>query len=133
LSDRVGRLRCIIAGFAGYAIVYAGFALVTRSGSVWFLFALYGIPYALTEGLTRAYVVDLVPEAVRATAIGSYTFVLGLAALPASTLAGVLWDSVNHGFPFWVSAALMITAAIGLAVAPGLPRSPSSPAVSSAA
>jgi MFS family permease len=97
---------------------------------VWFLFAAYGIPYALTEGLTRAYVVDLVPAEIRATAIGSYTFVLGIAALPASTMAGLLWDSVGHAAPFWVSAVLMMAAAVGLALAPGLPRRP---AVSSAA
>jgi MFS family permease len=110
-SDRVGRRRTILAGFALYALVYTGFALATRSWAAWLLFAAYGVPYALTEGMTRAFVVDLVPDSLRGTALGAYTFLLGLAALPSSALAGVLWDTVSHGAPFVLSAALMSTAA----------------------
>ncbi len=113
-SDEVGRRRVIIAGFLLYAIVYAGFALASTAWMPWVLFALYGVPYALTEGMTRAFVVDLVPEEVRATAIGGFTFVLGLAALPSSTMAGLLWDHVSHAAPFAVSAVLMATAAVAM-------------------
>lgn len=116
LSDRIGRKVVLAVGFAGYALVYLGFALAHGPISVWFLFALYGVPYAMTEGLARAYVVDLVPAASRATAVGGYTFVLGLAALPASTAAGLLWDHVSHSIPFAVSAVLMVAAAIWLAL-----------------
>ena len=116
LSDRIGRKRVLAAGFAGYALVYAGFALARGAVSPWLLFALYGVPYAMTEGLARAYVVDLVPAEARATAVGGYTFVLGLAALPASLAAGLLWDGVSHSAPFAVSAVLMAAAAMWLAM-----------------
>lgn len=116
LSDRVGRRWILAAGFAGYALVYAGFAMAHGAASPWLLFALYGVPYAMTEGLARAYVMDLVPADVRATAVGGYTFVLGLAALPASAGAGLLWDHVSHPFPFVVSAVLMALAAAWVAV-----------------
>jgi MFS family permease len=118
LSDRVGRRALLAAGFGGYALVYAGFALARAPQDVWLLFALYGVPYAMTEGMARAYVCDLVPAGVRATALGGYTFVLGLAALPASAAAGVLWDAVGHAAPFAVSAALMAAAAVLLAAVP---------------
>lgn len=114
-SDRVGRRRVLIAGFAGYALVYAGFALARHPWAPWALFLAYGVPYALTEGLARAFVVDLVPEDIRATAIGTYTFLLGLATLLSSTLAGILWDTVSHAAPFAFSAALMAGAALALA------------------
>lgn len=120
-SDRVGRRRVLAAGFGLYAAVYAGFAV--GAGGAWgaaALFAAYGIPYAMVEGLSRAFVVDLVGEDCRATAIGGYTFALGLAALPASALAGLLWDAVSPAAPFWLSAALMGLAAAGLAAAPAL-------------
>lgn len=117
LSDRVGRRPVLAVGFAGYAVVYLGFAIARGSASPWLLFAAYGVPYALTEGLTRAFVVDLVPSRLRATAVGGYTFVLGLAALPASTVAGILWDRVSHSAPFLLSAGLMGTAAAGLLLA----------------
>ncbi len=114
-SDRVGRHRVLVAGFAGYALVYAGFAAARHAWAPWLLFVAYGVPYALTEGMARAFVVDLVPEPVRATAIGAYTFLLGLATLLSSTLAGVLWDVVGPAAPFAVSAALMAFAAAALA------------------
>ncbi|HEX9092586.1 MAG TPA: MFS transporter, partial [Coriobacteriia bacterium] len=120
LSDRVGRRAILVAGLALYAVVYALFGL---GGSVWtaaVLFLAYGVPYAMVEGMSRAYVVDLVGRHERATAVGGYTFVLGLAALPASAVAGLLWDTVGHGAPFLLSAVLMALAAAGLAVAPSL-------------
>jgi len=120
LSDRVGRRRLIVFGFAGYALVYAGFALAGHPASIWFLFALYGVPYAATEGMTRAFVVDLVPAPLRATALGGYTFAIGIAALPASLMAGVLWDRFTPSTPFVVSAVLMLVAAVAMALAPAL-------------
>ena len=116
-SDRVGRRRLLIFGFAGYALVYLGFALTQSAAAPWLLFALYGIPYAATEGMTRAYVCDLAGPERRGTVLGAYTFVLGLAALPSSALAGVLWDTVSHSAPFLLSAVLMGGAATALVVA----------------
>jgi len=116
LSDRIGRKKLLSVGFVLYGAVYAGFALAGAPLSVWLLFAAYGIPYAMTEGMTRAYVVDLVGCDVRATAVGGYTFVLGLAALPSSAVAGLLWDTVSHAAPFALSAGLMVVAGIALAL-----------------
>ncbi len=116
-SDRVGRRRLVVFGFAGYALVYLGFALARSAVAPWLLFAAYGIPYAATEGMTRAYVVDLAGPERRATVLGAYTFVLGIAALPASTMAGVLWDRVSHAAPFYLSAALMGVSAMLLLAA----------------
>ncbi|HEY5548519.1 MAG TPA: MFS transporter [Coriobacteriia bacterium] len=114
LSDRFGRRRLVMFGFAGYALVYTGFALAVHPTSIWLLFALYGAPYAATEGMTRAYVIDLVPRELRATAIGAYTFAIGLAALPASIAAGLLWDVVSPTAPFVLSAVLMSIAALAM-------------------
>jgi MFS family permease len=116
-SDRVGRRRMLVFGFSGYALVYLGFALAHSPLTPWLLFALYGIPYAATEGMTRAYVVDLAGPDRCGTALGGYTFVLGLAALPSSALAGLLWDTMSHAAPFAVSAGLMGTSALVLVTA----------------
>lgn len=127
-SDRIGRRRMLIVGFAGYAVVYAGFALAASPAAAWLLFGLYGIPYAATEGMTRAYVVDLAGEDRRGTVLGAYTFVLGIATLLSSTIAGLLWDSVSHAAPFWVSSTLMAASALSLWVAgPWLGRTRATP------
>lgn len=116
-SDRIGRRRMLVFGFAGYALVYLGFGLARSAALPWLLFGGYGVAYAATEGMTRAYVVDLAGSERRATVLGAYTFVLGLAALPASTMAGLLWDAVGHSAPFFVSAGLMAVAAVALLAA----------------
>lgn len=121
LSDRIGRRPILAAGFLGYALVYAGFALAGAPSAAWLLFALYGLPYAATEGMARAFVCDLVPADVRATAVGGYTFALGLAALPASAVAGLLWDTVGHAAPFALSAALMTLAGALMFLVPAPP------------
>lgn len=118
-SDSVGRRRVVAVGFAGCAFVYLGFAIAHTPVAPWGLFALYGIPYAATEGMTRAYVVDLAGPEKRATVLGAYTFVLGIAALPSSTLAGLLWDHVSHAAPFWLSAVLMGVSAMAMVVLGG--------------
>ncbi|MRR12916.1 MFS transporter, partial [bacterium] len=118
-SDRVGRRRMLVFGFAGYALVYLGFALARTAVAPWLLFAAYGVPYAATEGMTRAYVCDLAGDTRRGTVLGAYTFVLGLAALPSSMLAGVLWDALSPSAPFALSAGLMMLSALALLAAGG--------------
>ncbi|MEW5935302.1 MAG: hypothetical protein AB1816_17130, partial [Bacillota bacterium] len=48
----------------------------------------------------KAYLGELAPEAMRGAVYGAFNAVVGFAALPASLLAGVLWDRVGHGAPF---------------------------------
>lgn len=124
LSDRVGRRRLLTAGWGLYALVYLGFALARTGGQAWALMAVYGVYYGVAEGAARALVADLVPAERRGTAYGVFHAAVGLAALPASLLAGVLWQGafgwmgLGAGAPFGVGAALALLAALGLAAMP---------------
>jgi MFS family permease len=117
LSDRVGRRKLIVAGWLVYALIYLGFALATSTTHAWLLMTAYGLYYGLTEGVAKAYVADLVPAADRGTAYGVFNAAVGLAALPASLVAGVLWQGVGRwtGFgpsaPFYFGASLAVAAA----------------------
>ena len=95
LSDRIPRRRLIVAGWLIYAGVYVGFAFADAPGWLWLLYGAYGIYYALTEGVAKAIVADLVPAERRGAAYGAYHAAVGLTALPASVLAGVLWQGVG--------------------------------------
>jgi MFS family permease len=122
LSDRVGRGRVLVAGWLLYAVVRLGFALVDESAQVVALFVAYGACHALTAGAGRALIADLVPRERRGTAYGSYYAVLGLLDLPASVIAGVLWQGVGPwagfgpGAPFLFGAATAGLAALLLAL-----------------
>jgi MFS family permease len=114
LSDKLGRRRVIIVGWFIYALVYLGFALATNLWSVWLLFAGYGIYQGVVEGVARAFVADLVAEPRRGTAYGLYHGVVGLLALPASLIAGWLWEIASPAAPFYLGAGLAFISAIGL-------------------
>ncbi|HZP84177.1 MAG TPA: MFS transporter [Chthonomonadaceae bacterium] len=104
LSDRIGRKPLIITGYLVFALVYLGFALAHTKATVWALFLLYGGYYTLTQGVQRAFAADLSDPAQRATQIGAYHTLVGLALLPASLLAGFLFD-LAPALPFFVGAA----------------------------
>ena len=114
LSDKIGRRRLIILGWLVYAAVYVGFAVANAPWHVWVLFAAYGVYYALVEGVSRAFVTDLVPREKRGTAFGWYYGVLSIALLPASLIAGWIWDKINPASAFYFGAILSCLAALGV-------------------
>jgi MFS family permease len=115
LSDRVGRKPLIVAGWLVYAVVYLLFGHATAQWHVWGLFLVYGLYFGLTEGVEKAMVADLVPASRRGTAFGWYNFAIGLGALPASLMFGLVWDRVSPVAAFTLGAALAILASVGLA------------------
>jgi len=116
LSDRLGRRRVIAMGWGVYALVYLGFALATNLWQVWLLFAAYGIYYGVVDGVARAFVADLVPAERRGTAYGLYHGVVGLTLLPASLIAGWLWQAYSPSAPFFFGAGLACAATISMMV-----------------
>ena len=92
LSDEIGRKRVLGYGFLTMAFLLFGFAFATQTWQAWLLFAAYGLVMAITESVPRAFVSDLVAPAVRGTAYGIYYTLIGVTALPASAIAGWLWD-----------------------------------------
>jgi MFS family permease len=81
---------------------------------VWLLFAGYGLYYGIVEGVARAFVADMVPAEKRGTAYGLYHGVVGVALLPASLIAGWLWQAVSPAAPFYLGAALAFVAMLGM-------------------
>lgn len=115
LSDRVGRKRLILAGWLVYGLIYLGFAAMTKAWQAWALYALYGVYYATFEGTAKAFVADLVPAEKRGTAYGIYNAAVGLVALPASLLAGIVWQGIGTWPGFGPSAPFVLGAALALA------------------
>ena len=115
LSDRVGRRRLIVGGWLAYGLIYLGFALAGTAWQVWALYALYGLYYGMAEGAGKALVADLVRPEQRGTAYGVYNAAVGLAAFPASLIAGLLWQGVGGWQGFGPSAPFLFGAGLALA------------------
>ncbi|MCL4458786.1 MAG: MFS transporter [Chloroflexi bacterium] len=110
LSDRLGRKRLIVLGWTAYALIYFGFAVAAAAWHIWLLYVLYGLYYGTTQGAAKAFVADVVVPAQRGTAYGLYHAAVGVAALPASIIAGLLWQMINPQATFLFGAGLALLA-----------------------
>jgi MFS family permease len=91
LADKIGLKKVFLAGLFVFAIVYAGFAVNNNLIIFFILFFLYGLYAAATEGISKAWVSNIVNKDETATAIGTYTGLQSICALLASSLTGFLW------------------------------------------
>ncbi len=113
LSDRLGRVRLILAGWAVYGLFYL---LLGLNGFhallLWPLFAFYGLFLAATEGAEKALVADLAPREQLGTAYGWFNLTAGAMLLPASLIFGWLWQGVSVEAAFAFSAGCALAAAL---------------------
>lgn len=116
LSDRVGRRPLILGGWGVYAVVYLGFALASAQWHAWALFLVYGLYFGMTEGTEKALVADLAPSTRRGAAFGWFNLVIGIGALPASVLFGLVWDAAGAPTAFAMGAGIAATAAVLFAI-----------------
>lgn len=121
LSDRIGRRGVIISGWGVYTLAYIGFGLATTELQIWLLFAWYGLFYGMTEGVEKAYLSDLAQPEERGGAFGWYNFAVGVGALPASLLFGLIWQKSSPQTAFAFGAGLACLAAILLLAFPPRP------------
>jgi MFS family permease len=112
LSDKIGKEKILVAGFLIYAIVYYGFGVTGSVSTIVVLFALYGLYSAATDGIQKAFISDIIDNNKQGTGLGIYNALLGITLLPASLIAGLLYDKVNSHIPFYFGAATAIISAI---------------------
>ena len=111
LSDSIGRRIMLMAAYTVFGLTLAGFAVASNSSMFYILFLLYGVHYGMIEAMQGAYISDLVREEHRASALGLFQGLWGLCLLPASVIAGLLWDHVAPWAPF-VYGATVVTIAV---------------------
>jgi len=116
LSDKIGKEKVLVTGFLIYAFVYFGFGISTNIGAIVALFALYGLYSAATDGIQKAFISDIIDKNKKGTGLGIYNALLGLTLLPASIIAGFLYDHVNSRIPFYFGASTSVLAAILLVI-----------------
>jgi MFS family permease len=115
-SDRFGRRRALVPGYALYGLVYLGFALFTDKTALIILFVVYGAYTALISGAERAFIAESAPPEFRGTVLGVYGMLQGIGLLLSSIIAGLLWDSIGSAAPFWFGGVLGLLSAAAITV-----------------
>ena len=116
LSDRIGRYGLMGSGLAVLVVADLVFALWSSVTGAFVGAALWGVHMGLTQGLLSALVADTAPDHLRGTAFGVFNLVGGVAALLASLVAGVLWDTIGPGATFLLGAVFAAAALAGLGI-----------------
>lgn len=115
-SDKVGRKRLLVSGYAVFALVYLGFAVANNRMFMIMLFVLYGIYTAMIAGVERAFIAEISPKELKGTMLGLHSTIVGIALFPASAIAGALWTAFGAAIPFLFGAGLSLAAAIILLI-----------------
>jgi len=110
LADKVGRKAVLILAYAFWGVACLGFIYVSSLVSVALVFVVYGLHKGALEPVQRTFVSELAPTDYRASVLGTFQMVVGLCALPASLIAGVLWLSLGRLTPFYFSLSITIPA-----------------------
>jgi len=111
ISDKIGPRKVLLAGFLLFSAVYFFFGLIHSSLFLWLLFPVYGLYMALTEGVGKAYISNLVPPEKTGTAFGVYHTIIGLTTFFASLFAGLLWTYIGVSAPFIFGSIMAVISA----------------------
>jgi len=112
ISDKIGPKKVLFSGFLLFSVIYLFFGLTNVSFILWLLFPFYGIYMALTEGIGKAYISNLVPQEKAGTAFGVYQTTIGLCTFFASLIAGLLWTYIGVSAPFIFGSVMAVISAL---------------------
>ncbi|MDR1754864.1 MAG: MFS transporter [Eubacterium sp.] len=116
LSDKIGRKNLLVPGYLVFALCYTGFAFAKTESAIIAVFVIYGVYTALITGVERAFIAEISPTDLKGTMLGLHSSVTGIALLPASVTAGLLWNALGSEAPFLFGAGLSMIAALILII-----------------
>ena len=111
-SDEIGRKKLLVLGYLVFSIVYSGFAFASNKETIFVMFMLYGFYTAIITAVERAFISEIAHLEIRGTVLGLHSTLSGIALLPASVIAGFLWENFGVQMPFLFGASTAIIAAI---------------------
>ena len=111
-SDRIGRKRLLVGGYLVFSLVYFGFAVCTSKPMMVIIFVVYGLYTAMTAGVERAFIAEIAPAQLKGTMLGLHSTIVGIALLPASVIAGFLWNAAGAAAPFFFGGSLALLSAL---------------------
>jgi MFS family permease len=116
LADKIGAKRVYSYGLLVFAAVYFSFGIISSSFWIWFLFPIYGLYIAATDGVSKAYIAEFITEKQSGTYFGIYQSGIALCTFLASFIAGLIWTSFGPSYTFFYGAAAALLSFIILLI-----------------
>lgn len=114
MSDKKGRKRVLVLGYALFSLVYFSLAAAPSSWMMIVSFIMLGLYVAATTGVERAFVAEIAPRELRGTMLGLQSTVAGIALLPASVIFGLIWNQFGPVVSFAFGGTMAAIAAVVL-------------------
>lgn len=114
LADKIGARKVFAGGLLIFSAVYFAFAVINSSFWIWFLFPIYGLYIAFTDGVSKAYISEFMEERESGTYFGIYQTALGVSSFLASFIGGYLWDKINPSATFYFGSIMALVALVVL-------------------
>jgi len=112
LADKFGAKKIFAGGLLVFSIVYLFFGLIHSSFWIWFLFPVYGVYIAATDGVSKAYVSEFIEKKESGTYFGAYYTLTAIGTFFASVIGGLLWNFINPSATFFYGSIMAFSAFI---------------------
>ncbi len=109
-SDRLGPKKVYLFGLLIFAIVYFAFGIIHTTQLLWFLFPIYGIYIAATDGVSKAYIAEFIHPEESGTYFGAYYTITAIGTFLASFIGGILWNTIKPSATFLYGSVMAILA-----------------------
>lgn len=110
IADKIGARKVFAGGLFVFSLVYFAFGMVKNPNFLWFLFPIYGIYIASTDGVSKAYISEFIKKEESGTFFGAYYTLTAVGTFAASLLGGFLWNSINPSATFFFGSILSMLA-----------------------
>ena len=110
LADKLGAKKVFMGGLLVFSVVYFFFGFVQSSLWLWFLFPLYGIYIAATDGVSKSYIAEFITAKESGTYFGAYYTLTAVGTFFASFIGGILWSKLSPSATFYFGSILSFSA-----------------------
>jgi MFS family permease len=110
LADKIGAKKVYMIGLVVFSVVYFLFGIINNSFWLWFIFPLYGVYIAFTDGVSKAYISEFIKKEESGTYFGAYYTLTAVGNFLASFVGGVIWSALDPSMTLFYGSAMALIA-----------------------
>ncbi|PJC80651.1 MFS transporter [Candidatus Roizmanbacteria bacterium CG_4_8_14_3_um_filter_36_12] len=106
LADKIGAKKVFALGLFIFSAVYFSFGIIKNPIFIWFIFPIYGIYIAFTDGVSKAYLSEFIDKKESGSYFGLHQTLIAVGAFLASAIGGILWNKINPSATFYYGSLM---------------------------